>query len=92
MFFTKKSKNYNPASKDYFILGYRVAKKLERLWDNSDRYACIAISDEMFFFDTTKTTTIEAVQQMKTQSRLPYSVIGAWIDRIPTNAPSFSIH
>ena len=78
--------------KDSFAIGYLVARRLERIWKKSGRYACISCPFGLSFFDTERTTPFEAVSAMKEQYDVSYSTVGNWINNINTSDATYSLN
>lgn len=77
--------------KNYFIDGYKVAKKLEKFWKEADSI-CISNPAGIDFFDTRKTTPIQAVKFLSYQYDVPYSVVGEWVDEMTCQHAIFALN
>ena len=70
--------------RNYFIAGYRAAKKLEKLW-NLNNFVCIPNPIGIDFFNTKETTPFDAVRFLSDEYDVPYSTVGQWIENIKFN-------
>lgn len=70
------------ANTDYFIRGYRAAKKLESYWKMCEQCACIPHPLGIDFFNTKTTTPIEAINYLKEQYDVSFETVENWVDNL----------
>lgn len=77
---------------NYFIDGYKVAKKLEKIWKKYGDTICISTPSGIDFFNTRETTPIQAVKFLSREYDVPYTVVGEWVTAMTCESARFALN